>query len=130
MYYTEDIFGNDIYARVCKAKHEFVFYPVSVIHLTLPELNLPLILCYRNCINKISKSKICVTLKEKGRGCLHFKDTFQLPGRETQKQIKNQIVKLNYLLIYIWSKKKLIGREIGLNSMVKALLSSRNTNRN
>lgn len=55
---------------------------------------------------------------------------FQLLYRETQKRIKKQRVKLNYLLIYIWIKEKLIEREMGLNSMVKALLFSRNTNKN
>lgn len=38
MYYTEDIFGNYIYATHSKANCEFIFYPVFVIHLTLPEL--------------------------------------------------------------------------------------------
>jgi len=67
MYYTEGIFGNYIYATHCKANCEFIFYPVFVIHLTLPELTLPLILFYRNCINRISILKISGKLKKKGR---------------------------------------------------------------
>jgi len=38
-------------------------------------------------------------------------------------------VKLSYLLIDIRVKEKLLEKEMGLNSMVKALLSSRNTNK-
>lgn len=44
----------------------FLFHPVFFIQLTLPELTLPLILFYRNCINGISMLKIRGTLRKKG----------------------------------------------------------------
>lgn len=76
---------------------------------------------------------MCGTLEKKKRreeGCFQVKGKFQLLYRETQKWIKKQTVKLNYLLIYIWIKEKLIECKKCLNSMVKALLSSRNINKN
>lgn len=54
------------------------FYLVFLIHLTLPELTLPLILFYRNCINRILMLKICGTLRKKAIRLVQFKCTFQV----------------------------------------------------
>lgn len=111
MYYTEDIFGNYITYN-CKFIFGFVFFS----YLTLSEVT--------------GMLKTYGTLKRKGEGCFQFKGTFQLLHRETQKWIEKQTVKLNYLLVHIWIKEKLIESKKWLKSMAKALLPLRNITKN
>lgn len=74
--------------------------------------------------------KIYGTLKRKGEGCFQFEGIFQLLHRETQKWIEKQTMKLNYLLVCIQIKRKLIESKKWLKSMVKALLPLRDITRN